>query len=1272
MERCQHQLAEYQQIESAARLDQDRASVVQLTRALREKDNQVETLEGQLQLASNDINRLSDDIRIERNRSNEDGRVKQLQSELQQLEKELNEAKLACNDEKERRDNAERNVSDKDRELAELSNRMSEYEQNHYGLSNAVQEIKEWRTRAAVRDSNINTLTSQVNELESQLNELHDENDALRQKFGIELDQSVDLSQYRYRRNVEVEQQKAVNRVLKKEIERLEEERQKMKSQLIKQAMHRGERAVQLGLNTEDLVTVEELAAVSGSKEWGESEWRMEKRRLESEMSEMRMKVADGEKQIEAIHNKMATLNLQLVDAREKNKNMFVAFQELSEMIKVTNKQSSSGNLPQIIECPSLDSLLSMFNLLTDPSSSGMKVQWTAQVEHMSGRNEELRSQLVSCREETSQAIKENQRLQVELDTVTRENKVLRAAGSAAAVLQPLSLPSQVPSTHTELVGSLNEQLIAVLHSLSMKEELSCLMENELEAMKRKFSVVVHQQGILYQQYCEKVEEATENVKKLQTEKTKLEELRQQDSIKLSELQRLADSLSSTPDDQSKRLREATRKLTILKLNKKALTRHLAATQENEESLRIENKKLKADMITLETSITERLGFLQRYKEKAQFQLSVLQTTLRDSVPRHEVELTNRQYVELMEKYRDLLQKESLLVERDREMEKMRVEIDQTRNESQQLKSELQGEKERARTAEQALQRVTANTDSKSDRTEDEASYAQQLAILEMKELNEQQKAEHAVKQLELLKQHINQLEQRNGQLEDKFSELARVNLHCQRSEQMLREELSHAVTQAQHESVVESLKNARETLLTQKLEINELKEVSEVAAHQNRALEALQQSQEKELFSLRNQLRDGQSQSDEKAVIGKLHRHIVQLQVSESTAVRKLEAAQTRVLKLEAALLRLDQQCVEKDEEIYRSKLMARNRVNRLLNTIQELRKRFSGALPIAEQERFANTVRKLEESRVMAEKERKAAQKEKMAADDRLAEIKVKEQDLNELVDALKSGQGSARVVEWHDKMSEMRLDNLQLKRAVDRQQERIKQVEDMLVKREETISDLQERLSCALRDQEERDLQWEERESALEKMVEKLNQQQEDMANAAIEVERASNSLPDPTLPLANQLEHAVSKLKEYAKLKVKNKQEMDELKQKSQELQEQINEGTGVLLQKDKIITELRLRVSGQPPTSLVETAEDKSMKKALTAAQDTISDLQSLVNQKETALAKYQSILEQTRQDAKRQADIHESEVFQLHQKIHMNSEDNFGKLKQAALVKSSI
>lgn len=63
-----------------------------------------------------------------------------------------------------------------------------------------------------------------------------------------------------------------------------------------------------------------------------------------------------------------------------------------------------------------------------------------------------------------------------------------------------------------------------------------------------------------------------------------------------------------------RRLADMARKTTVLRVNEKALSRRYAMMQEVEGSLRKEVTKLKNETIAMETAVTERLGYLQRYK----------------------------------------------------------------------------------------------------------------------------------------------------------------------------------------------------------------------------------------------------------------------------------------------------------------------------------------------------------------------------------------------------------------------------------------------------------------------------------------------------------------------------------------------------------------------------------------------------------------------------------------------------------------------------------
>lgn len=145
--------------------------------------------------------------------------------------------------------------------------------------------------------------------------------------------------------------------------------------------------------------------------------------------------------------------------------------------------------------------------------------------------------------------------------------------------------------------------------------------------------------------------------------------------------------------------------MTVLRVNEKALTRKYTTLLEMEQHLRKENDKLKKDFLQMETMVTERIGYLERYKvhvmltlvfhisavnfvhcstapismflhqEMVEFNVAALQKALDDSVPASELERANKRYTELTVRYRDLLEKDNCLVQRTTNMEHLEVTV---------------------------------------------------------------------------------------------------------------------------------------------------------------------------------------------------------------------------------------------------------------------------------------------------------------------------------------------------------------------------------------------------------------------------------------------------------------------------------------------------------------------------------------------------------------------------------------------------------------------
>lgn len=154
------------------------------------------------------------------------------------------------------------------------------------------------------------------------------------------------------------------------------------------------------------------------------------------------------------------------------------------------------------------------------------------------------------------------------------------------------------------------------------------------------------------------------------------------------------------------------------------------------------------------------------------------------------------------------------------------------------------------------------------------------------------------------------------------------------------------------------------------------------------------------------------QSQSDEKALIANLHQHIVALQLSESDALGKLEAATNHIQQLEAYKLRAEQRLDASERTLFLARQEGRNRSKHLRQTIQSLRRQFAGALPLPQQEKFSLTMLSLQEDRAKAREEKKRAEQESKRVEGRAEELELKLQGLEELVSTLKDVKGAQKV--------------------------------------------------------------------------------------------------------------------------------------------------------------------------------------------------------------------------------------------------------------------
>jgi centrosomal protein CEP290 len=147
---------------------------------------------------------------------------KQAEQKIIYLENMLRESDARLKD-------SEEHAGQKEKELSELLNRMREYESGDYQLQQAVNEIKGLKSQIKIRDRDIENLTKNINKIDCTLNEILEENEELRAKLGMDPREKLDIEEMNNLKAVRAQENRAVMHVLKREIETLEEERNKLK-----------------------------------------------------------------------------------------------------------------------------------------------------------------------------------------------------------------------------------------------------------------------------------------------------------------------------------------------------------------------------------------------------------------------------------------------------------------------------------------------------------------------------------------------------------------------------------------------------------------------------------------------------------------------------------------------------------------------------------------------------------------------------------------------------------------------------------------------------------------------------------------------------------------------------------------------------------------------------------------------------------------------------------------------------------------------------------
>ncbi|KAJ3344968.1 hypothetical protein HDU83_004566 [Entophlyctis luteolus] len=1195
----------------------------------------------------------------------------------------------------------QKQADEKEEELIELRQRMSAYESGIFGLKESIREAKQLKLEKSIRDKEIQSLTLKINDFEQQVSDFVEENEELRLRLGIQASTKIDLSNVKSIKAVELEKAKGLVIQLQKEVDELEKDRMKLKESLRLQAISRGERAVAMGLGVEELTAVEEYAAKLRGKDNSPVDLQsvrssrpvlnnvqlekltIELERVHVEAAETREKLESSEKEIRrmqaenrALETVVKEVSMTLIKTRGVN---------TTQPERSTDAPSDGDQASVRASCcneftdrynqfrfPVIEKLLKALDRKQQKDLSKDLYGLDNVEENVVQVNRTLREELMTMRIKMQEL-----ETQVELSKKAVENsqrnaeilklRAMRTRGKA------LELPTELLLGSVHDYSSVVEQLVDCLMELEVKDRELRTARKSLETFEQQYGFLAGKQRHLYRDYHQSKKSAAEEIKKLKQDLDEAVSETEASKIRISELETLVSAIHERSDfnKTQKALIDSQRAVTVLKVNEMNLKRKYMAATDVEQNVRKENMKLKSDLIAVDRVARETISRILQGKTDESHRVETLENLLRETVPKSDFKVLQNQLELYVSKTKVLLEREiNWISERDHhETESKNLVLAKQRIED--LELELHEAIQNTKHIESAL------SDLSTIRGKEKLGDAHQKIIkLEVAQDVLQKRADISENKCKALESNENQLKQRIEDLERTYLETTEANIQLREMETQLRNTLENAVVKEDHEKVVKEHANCKETMAKLQAELSQYKDVADIASNQTADLLHHQSQNEKEKAILRATIQELQMEGDEKLLIGKLHHHILALQMNESAVIRKLELQQAKCIRLESRVVKLERAIDERDAALFQHKIDSRNSLRLLQKAVSSMRVRIVGQVTLEKHQRTCTLAQSLDKSnQEMKENFKRLLEQQRETEAQKADKVSEHEQTINslsELVESLRDSSSAAeRIVSWQSRMATLQIANLRLRRDLDAEVHAKLAAQASLDSHLDRVKVLEDALCEAQINLDDKQLEWENRQEDMECIIKQLEDEREKIFQAA-SLADLKHSLPDRSLPISHQLEAALRMLIERSRLLTAQEIKIANLEGKIESLKEKVGESKEKIAEKDAHITELRIDVArhdlrageglseyDNKTRELVRRREGEAMR----SAQEVVNSLQRQLAKKEELIERYRETINEKRKEITEHKEESKKEIQKLTEIVNTLNDRQVNKLK---------
>ena len=631
-------------------------------------------------------------------------------------------------------------------------------------------------------------------------------------------------------------------------------------------------------------------------------------------------------------------------------------------------------------------------------------------------------------------------------------------------------------------LGDLNAYLIQALDDLSKREEELSAAGGELARYKEDLGVLRVQQVLLYKEHTGKVagleQEVAKLVKQWNDEKHRADLEASKASNALERLASLSQLVQGGGQPEVARVQrelvEAERKIILLQADHDMSDRVAQVRKEEEHELRTRYDALVLDMTRQEQRLKQRIGQLDRSKLAAETRLSECQRTLANSVPKEELGKLRQEYLVLKEKHSTMMNRDSKALLERASAEGFKQKAERLATEQQEMRLQLSEATDRAAALAARLEQLALREGPPEQ--QQLATLSEKLVRLEVSERNAARRAELSMERMRSYERDVQRLQERVAALEEENVEsVARVH-DLEARDRELRARTEGSVSSEQAREMRARLSEMEAEIAELKISSSKFQEVADLATDQAKAMEELHTMQLNELEAMRAYVSQVQSQGDDQAEIGMLHRRILdrERQVHELTG--KVTSLDKELVRMDEYVVRLEDTLERKSEQLFKVTDESGTELKRLERTIEDLKASAAGQIPLEKADQWAASLRDLTEQKQSAAEDLSVARKKAEEADERAETLQVQLDDARALLKTLREepargagGAGVERLSGQAEEMTRLKLENLRLARQSRQLQEREAHLEQTVQAADAEARRLEERLVSLQQDKE-----------------------------------------------------------------------------------------------------------------------------------------------------------------------------------------------------------